>query len=241
MTSSLTILSYNIHKGVSALKTRSVLKSIREALQELSVDIVFLQEVTGHNVQFEYLAHEIWPHHVYGRNAVFRNGEHQGNAILSRYPIVAFENVDITRNRFEKRGILHAQIDIPGFKRPLHCFNIHLNLLHRDRIKQIKTTTARLKKLLPEHEPMILAGDFNDWSARLSSVLKKEIGVEELFKITKGAHPTTFPSGFPFLRLDRIYIRGLMPESAEVLSGMPWKKLSDHLPIVGVVSGESKR
>ena len=36
----------------------------------------------------------------------------------------------------------------------------------------------------------------------------------------------------PFLRLDRIYVRGFKVESAQVLHGTMWARLSDHAPIV---------
>jgi endonuclease/exonuclease/phosphatase family metal-dependent hydrolase len=44
--------------------------------------------------------------------------------------------------------------------------------------------------------------------------------------------PRTFPSVFPWLRLDRIYQRGFAVRRARVLHGSPWKKLSDHAPLV---------
>lgn len=235
MSLKLSVLSYNIHKGMSALKTRSVLTKMRDALKNLDVDIVFLQEVMGHDEQFEYLAHEIWPHHVYGKNAVI-NEKHHGNAILSKYPILKSENVDITINRFEKRGVLHAEIIIPGLNKPLHCLNAHLNLLHRDRVKQIKATALRLNSILPSDEPIILAGDFNDWSEKLTILLKKEINVDEVFKKKVGKLHPTFPSQFPIMMLDRIYVRGFTPNRVAVLSGLPWNQLSDHLPILGEIS-----
>ncbi|HEX7646480.1 MAG TPA: endonuclease, partial [Noviherbaspirillum sp.] len=42
----------------------------------------------------------------------------------------------------------------------------------------------------------------------------------------------TFPAALPWLRLDRIYVRGIDIESAQVLHGAMWAKLSDHAPIV---------
>ncbi len=42
----------------------------------------------------------------------------------------------------------------------------------------------------------------------------------------------TYPSGFPLLRLDRIYVRGFRIASAQVLQGPTWRKLSDHAPIL---------
>ena len=41
--------------------------------------------------------------------------------------------------------------------------------------------------------------------------------------------------GLPFLRLDRIYVRGFTVESAEVLHGALWARLSDHAPIVATL------
>lgn len=42
----------------------------------------------------------------------------------------------------------------------------------------------------------------------------------------------TFPSAFPLLRLDRMYVRGFRIASAQVLTGPTWRKLSDHAPIL---------
>ena len=42
----------------------------------------------------------------------------------------------------------------------------------------------------------------------------------------------TFPAARPWLRLDRVYIRGFDVSAARVLQGAKWSKLSDHAPIV---------
>jgi endonuclease/exonuclease/phosphatase family metal-dependent hydrolase len=42
----------------------------------------------------------------------------------------------------------------------------------------------------------------------------------------------TFPAAMPCLRLDRVYVRGFHIETAQVLHGALWAKLSDHAPIV---------
>src|SRR4051812_49103388 len=102
------VLSYNIHKGYSPLNRKFILNEVKEALRELNADIVFLQEISGQdlskpsqldgwpdNNQFEFLADEVWPHHAYGRNAI-ADSRHYGNAILSRFPIVEYENINIT-------------------------------------------------------------------------------------------------------------------------------------------------
>ena len=57
----------------------------------------------------------MWREVAYGRNATYRHGHH-GNAVLSRYPIVAQENEDISAHAFENRGLLHCEIKL-GAKR----------------------------------------------------------------------------------------------------------------------------
>ena len=111
----LTIATYNIHKGLSHFNRRVVLHELRERLRELDADIVFLQEVQGehtrhaeryHNypegAQHEFIAEEIWPHSAYGKNSVYEAGHH-GNAILSRFPILR-----ITRTRIFPRIVSRA-------------------------------------------------------------------------------------------------------------------------------------
>lgn len=232
MKSALTVLSYNIHKGFSLGRKRYVLTQIKDALKKVPADLVFLQEVSGGNSQFEFLADQLWPHHAYGKNAVSTR-DHHGNAILSRYPIVSYENVNISTNPFERRGLLHAEVDVPGLKAPLHCINVHFDLLHRGRATQVQRLSDRINSLLPAEAPVIIAGDFNDWPGKLTTILERTIAAKELFKSLKGKHAITFPSNLPVLTLDRIYMRGFKPKHAQVLAGHPWNGLSDHLPVVG--------
>jgi endonuclease/exonuclease/phosphatase family metal-dependent hydrolase len=241
------VLSYNIHKGFSIGNRRFVLSQIREALQSIPVDIVFLQEVLGHHdehakkvegwplaPQFEFLADQVWPHYAYGKNAVYEAGHH-GNAILSKFPILEWSNIDLSTNQYEQRGCLHISIDVPGLHHPVHCMCVHLNLLHGGRRSQIHRVCSRISSAIPENEPFFLAGDFNDWSQRASAMLEEEAGAIELFHATNGEHAATFPATYPMLRLDRIYVRGFQPLRAEVLTGKPWSSLSDHAALYGEV------
>ena len=47
MTQTLSIATWNIHKGFSQFNRRMMVHELRERLRELSADIVFLQEVQG--------------------------------------------------------------------------------------------------------------------------------------------------------------------------------------------------
>ena len=53
--------------------------------------------------QHEFIADSVWREVAYGKNAVSHHGHH-GNAVLSRFPIVAHENLDISAHAFESRG-----------------------------------------------------------------------------------------------------------------------------------------
>ncbi len=233
------VLSYNIHKGF-ALTQRFVLESIRENIRRVGADIVFLQEVQAQNLrhqkringwpedQLEYLADSIWPHFAYGKNAVYDDGHH-GNAILSKFPIIQHENIDISTNRFERRGILHAVID--SQVGPSHLLNVHLDLTEVGRKIQCDRIAKRIEQVIPQRERLILAGDFNDWRGQISHSFQSQLGLIEAFLKTQGGHAKTFPSFFPVLTLDRIYLRGYRPLEASTHRGAPWSTLSDHLAI----------
>ncbi len=239
-------LSYNMHKGFTTSNRNFVLNRMRDAIRSVDPDIVFLQEVIGHHdedkheiedwpskAQFEYMAHELWEHYAYGKNSVYTKGHH-GNAILSKYPIVDWENIDISTNKLEKRGILHGIIDIPGIEMKLHALCSHLNLLESGRKIQIKKVCERIEKTVPTDEPVILAGDFNDWKSRISNTLETRLKMKESYFMQYGEHAKTFPSAAPFLRLDRIYFRGLELKNVNLLSKFPWNKLSDHVAVFAV-------
>ena len=240
----LKVLSYNIHKGLGLGNREFTLPRIRESLQVLQPDIVFLQEVLGQHdrhasrfkgwptlSQCDFLAEAGWPHSAYGKNAVYSHGHH-GNAILSKYPIVEFENIDISTNAFESRGILHAVVKVPWGTMPLHCMCVHLNMLRRGRDTQLKSLCRRVIRSVNETEPLIVAGDFNDWQESATKQLFDDFGVHEVFHSLLGEHAPTFPSKFPLLRLDRVYARGVRALGGEILNGPPWSDLSDHAPLL---------
>src|SRR3990167_9633440 len=158
---SIQILSFNIHKGTGWGIRGSKLDQIHEQIRELHPDIILLQEIK--NAQFEFLASDIWPHFSYGKNAVYPKGHH-GNAILSKFPIQFTKNIDLSTSRYERRGLLHSIIHIPKFNLSLHLLCVHLGLFRKDREKQLERIIQYIQENILEYEPLILGGDFNDWS-----------------------------------------------------------------------------
>jgi endonuclease/exonuclease/phosphatase family metal-dependent hydrolase len=154
--------------------------------------------------------------------------------------------------------MLHVEIDWSGVE--VHCICAHLGLFEGSRQRQVEAMIARINEHVPADAPLIIAGDFNDWRVRLGPTLRDKLGVCEFFdqddtddgivrtpaqvfkrRVQRGierglgmqAQPArTFPSAFPILRLDRVYVRGFKVRKANVMHGLAWRKLSDHAPIV---------
>ncbi len=244
----LRVLTYNIHKGFSLFDRDFTLHEIKDSLRETKADVVLLQEVVGENIlhqkkhanwpseaQFEFLADSVWPHHSYGKNAVFDHSHH-GNAILSRFPILMEENINISNNRWEQRGLLHVEIDLkaeaPEIQKNLHIFNVHLDLSEKGRKKQNTKIIERIETLIPEDLPFLLVGDFNDWNQALHKQLLTEAYLQESHEMIHKEPAKSFPSFFPTLPLDRLYYRNLKVLHCEALEKARWAKLSDHLPLL---------
>jgi endonuclease/exonuclease/phosphatase family metal-dependent hydrolase len=234
----LKIATYNIHKGFSQFNRRVVLHELRERLRELDADIVFLQEVQGEHAQHgqrhanypsepqhEFLADEFWEHHAYGMNSVYEDGHH-GNAILSRFPIVQSTNTDVSAHRFESRGLLHSEVDVGGTR--VHCLCAHFGLFAKGRRMQKRALIEYVRSAIPEDEPLIIAGDFNDWRNKLSHALETALGVQDAFHSREGKPARSYPSRLPLFRLDRIYVRGFAVQQCDVHVGGKWLRLSDH-------------
>ena len=242
---SLKVLTYNIHKGFSATNLRFILHEIKNSIQRINADIVFLQEVHGeHNIshnrfvadwpnnrQFEFLADQVWHHCVYGKNAIYQSGHH-GNAILSKFPFVEWENINVSFLKSASRSLLHGTIQVPGNERKIHIICVHLGLFGYERERQLATLVKRINSHVPANEPLIIAGDFNDWRGRAEHFLHHGLGVREVFKMTHGAYARTFPAWLPVLSMDRIYYRGLDIVNCCHLKDQPWRRLSDHTPLL---------
>ncbi len=237
---SLRILTINTHKGFTAFNRRFILPELREAVRSVGADIVCLQEVLGaHDIHalhiegwpqtthYEFLADRMWEDYAYGRNAVYPEGHH-GNAVLSRFPIQHVDNLDVSIAGHEKRGLLHCTVALPS--QQLHVICVHLGLQERHRTAQI-AMLARHVNALAAGEPVVVAGDFNDWRQRANYPLRSLAGLDEVFTRAHGRPARTFPVNFPVLRLDRIYVKNAAASHPEALTLRDWRHLSDHAPL----------
>lgn len=178
---------------------------------------------------YEFLADTMWSDYAYGRNAVYPEGHH-GNAVLSRFPIEYYENRDISVGNGEKRGLLYCRIVPPQSGITIHVICVHLGLRADQRQAQL-TMLAEWVNTLPAGEPVVVAGDFNDWRQQANQPLKAQAGLEEIFTRARGRPARTFPVSFPLLRLDRIYVKNAHASRPKALALKQWRHLSDHAPL----------
>jgi endonuclease/exonuclease/phosphatase family metal-dependent hydrolase len=240
------VLTVNIHKGFTFFNRKFILPELREAVRKVGADVVFLQEVTGSHIKhadkfdnypeaphYEFLADTIWPQFAYGRNAVYTNGDH-GNAVLSKFPIVRFENRDVSISGPERRGLLHCELKIPGRSINVHAICVHLGLIEAHRLQQMQMLCDLVRNEIPAQAPVVVAGDFNDWRHRAHAVLE-QAELHEVFVLANGQAARTFPARLPLLRLDRIYVRNAFGHAPVVLPSHPWSHLSDHAPLAAEI------
>lgn len=236
----LRLLTINVHKGFSLLPRRFVLPRLRKYIHSTSADIIFMQEVVGENIrkaakhpdwpakpQYQYVAEAAGFKHIYGRHSVYAAGHH-GNAILSRFPVLRHEKMDLSVNRFEKKGFLYGEVELPRGRGVLNCVCVHLGLFYRARKKQFGKLKEFIQRVAPGDAPLIVAGDFNEWRRKIKEDLASRLGMRDAGLEVFGKRLRTFPAMMPVFPLDSIYVRGFKVLKARILNRGGWKELSDH-------------
>lgn len=234
----LRVVTYNIHKGVQGLgpARRLEIHNLGHAVEQFDADIVCLQEVRKMNrreeqrfahwpdtAQADYLAPEGYAA-VYRTNAVTRHGEH-GNAMLTRWPVLAHQHEDMSDHRLEQRGLLHCEVQVHGHR--VHVVVVHLGLIRGSRVRQIAQLQGFVQREIPAQAPLVVAGDFNDFGAWLHDAMA-DFGLHEFSAVRQ----PTFPSRLPLLQLDHVFARGLQPVDLHAPRGRIWGRMSDHLPLI---------
>ena len=233
----LRVLTYNICKGNGSLAGRRYeVGALGDALATQELNLVLCQEVfhgRGQALsQTRELAQVLGMSSYYKPNKHRRVGHH-GNATFSRLPVDFVHNFDISVNSIERRGVLYVRIALDSG--PLHVFNAHLSLSHGQRLEQIRRIASILELLVPAEEPVLLAGDFNDWRRLLEPEILK-LGFVNAFGEGRGRDVLTWHARRPVFSLDRVYLRNIAAPVVERLDGEPWSRLSDHLPLAVEIS-----
>jgi endonuclease/exonuclease/phosphatase family metal-dependent hydrolase len=246
------IVTYNIAHGrglspIQGMTTKrriqATLKKIAKLLTDLQPDIVALQEIdensrwAGNFDHLEFLrAASGFEHAVFGINNR-REGLlnlSYGNAILSRHPIVEWENISFGRRSIGEKGFMFAEVEL--HRRRLPIANMHLHYRSREhRFRQVDHFLAYLllkQRVRHPHwtVPPVVCGDFNNTHKGSDATSTLLSHLHDYGDYT--LHPQegrTFPSPLPTRRLDFIF---LPPGVTRPHSHIVRSLLSDHLPVV---------
>jgi endonuclease/exonuclease/phosphatase family metal-dependent hydrolase len=227
----LRVSSYNIH---SCFGRDGIYRPDRVAdvVAEMRADIVGLQEVDsalragdGLN-QVDFIALHTGMKVVTGPTILRDTGDY-GNALLTRFDIGETRKIDLSLPGREPRGALDVDLDYHG--QTIRVVVTHLGLKGVERRQQI----GRLVDVLARDEsrPILVLGDMNEWFPVARSIRS--------FLSIFGKHPPvrTFPSWWPVLALDRIFVS---PKDALIAAKVHATNLarvaSDHLPVKALVS-----
>lgn len=238
MTSSLRIVTWNIHKGIGTDRAYRLDRTVR-VLRDLDADVVCLQEVdedvprSRRQRQGQQLARELdYPHAALGLNVKVKGGAY-GNLTLSRYPLREVRNVDLTVPPKKRRSALVTRV-VTGPEHGWLVANVHLGLMHLERRIQLRRLLANVFEGARSDQPLVVAGDWNEWGRRLVRQVMREWG----FHLARTNHhpkrgARTWPSRRPVAALDKILYRDPVRcrHVAGVLDDLT-RVASDHLPLV---------
>jgi endonuclease/exonuclease/phosphatase family metal-dependent hydrolase len=221
------VVSWNVH-GCVGTDRRFDPQRTALALASLAPDVALLQEVGDNRGvhppidQAATLANELGLTCAVG--ITLRTSRHgYGNATLTRFPVLDSESVDLSVLGREPRVALRVVVGRDELR--LTTVNVHLGLGPGERRRQ-------LRQLLPSLgvEPLVMGGDFNDFPpGPVSFTLRNRLH-------DAGAridNRRTFPSWYPLLRLDRVYLsRPMRVDSIRIAGAAAFREASDHLPVV---------
>jgi endonuclease/exonuclease/phosphatase family metal-dependent hydrolase len=235
----LRVLSYNIHHG-EGVDGKLDLRRIAEVIRSARPDVVALQEVdrrverSGGVDQAAELAERTGMNVVFGGNISLQGG-HYGNAILSRFPIRRHENRLLPNlNQGEQRGVIDAEIELPGWSSRLRFLATHLDH-RRDPAERIASAKAINEWVADAPRQLtLLAGDLN---AVVGSEPLKVL--ERRWSHTTDPPLPTIPVDRPQRQIDYILFRPAERWEVVDVRVLDEAVASDHRPILAVLRPRS--
>ena len=222
----LTVATWNIH-GAVGTDGRYAPGRIVDVLAEIGADIVALQEVASEQAHAGFLRdlERATGFHLVAGLLRQRRGTDFGNAVLSRYPVLTVEHLDLAVGNYEPRGALDVCVDV-GLALPLRVMATHLGLRPGERREQVRRIIAAVERDNPH--PTLLMGDLNEWYLWGRPLRWLHSHFREI-----PAAPPTFPARRPVFALDRIWVSptGSVRRLARHATSLA-RTASDHLPLV---------
>lgn len=235
------IMTYNVHRCVG-VDGRLDVGRIAAVIAQGRPDIVALQELdvqrarTGLVDQAHAIAHRLgMSFHFHAALQV--EEERYGDAILTTAPHRVIKAAGLPGwpavRALEPRGALWLELEVSG--RRLQVLNTHFGLTPPEQRAQALALAGPewLGARRPDDPPLVVAGDFNAAPyAYAHRVLAG--GMTDARRATgRRLGLPTFPSRFPVLAIDHVFVVGaLTVAAAGVVAGPLARVASDHLPFV---------
>ncbi len=222
-------MTYNIRHGMGMDRELDLERTAR-IIASSQPDFVVLNEVdhgtarSFHVLQADSLGNTLDMDAVFGRSIDYDGGQY-GNAFLSKHPILKFEIIDLsTDSLLEGRSVFLAHIDLDGDT--LVILGTHLGLTPEERTNQVSIILEHL----PDHERILLAGDFN-FEPASDNYRRITLALRDGMMISNVPPEDTFPADEPDRRIDYIFvgssisvINAQTPDQNEIATA------SDHRP-----------
>ncbi|TCD06826.1 endonuclease [Erythrobacteraceae bacterium CFH 75059] len=226
----LTVASYNIHKGVGLDRRRDADRIIT-VLREVNADVFALQEADlrlGERASVlprALLDDTPWKVVPVAKRP--RSIGWHGNALLVRRHIEVLEAHALDLPTLEPRGAAMAVLEAHGVR--FCVIGVHLDLSGLRRRDQVRALLRRCDEL--DHGlPCILMGDFNQWGRQTGAMQEFDLPGEGGWHMA----PTgaSYPSRRPLAQLDRIICNeGFTVAEARAHHSALATVASDHLPV----------
>jgi len=234
------IMTYNVHRCVGVDRRLDV-DRIAAVIAEFEPDVVALQELDVGRARTRGMdqAHEIAERleMTFHFNAAMKVEEElYGDAILTHRPERLVRKGPLPTiggvPGLEPRGAVWIAIDFDGVE--VNVINTHLGLVPREQRLQAAALTGPEWLGDPRcQDPVILVGDFNATSVTrpYQSVAAKLADAQRSPAIPKAL--PTFPSAFPVLRIDHVFVSAGLRIMASQAPFSPLARMaSDHLPLI---------
>ncbi|MFF6813676.1 endonuclease/exonuclease/phosphatase family protein [Streptomyces sp. NPDC012403] len=237
----LRVATYNIHAGAGQDQVFD-LDRTAAALRDLRADVIGLQEVDVHwgarsdftdeaRALAEKLDMRVFFAPIYDLDPADRDGERRqfGVAVLSRHPVLAAENHEITRLSTQTPdpvpapapGFAEVVVDVRGAH--VHVYTTHLDYRADPSVREAQVADM-LGVLAADRGPKVLVGDFN------AEATAPELA--PLWERLRDAAPDaggTYPAIDPVKRIDLITVSpGIRVTGARTVA----TEASDHRPVV---------
>jgi endonuclease/exonuclease/phosphatase family metal-dependent hydrolase len=226
------VMTFNIHHG-KGTDSKVDLYRIAEVIEKSDADIIGLNEVDKHfskrsyyEDQISWLAKQLNMNYAFSPSLSLKPMRQYGNALLSRYPIVAKNSYlfDFMPGIIEGRSLLEATIQINDQLLLVNVTHLSMNpFLHK------KQTNFILNRLRHYSYPFIIMGDWNmKPGSRGWRKMTRE--TQDAWNMAGIGAGHTYPSLRPIVRLDYIFVsRHFQVIKADVFAKTP--NASDHLPL----------